>query len=188
MQSISPFTLRQTTLTLNQGGIIAYPTEAVYGLGCDPMNATAVYRLLALKQRPVEKGLILVAADIEQLLPFLQPVSVDHQYMLKASWPGPNTWLVPARSEVPMWIRGKHTSLAVRVSAHPIVQALCREFGGPIISTSANRTGQPPARSSIQVLRYFDGTVDRIVSAPLGGASRPTVIRDLISGEILRAG
>ena len=182
----TPFMIRQAVRALKGGGVIAYPTEAVYGLGCDPMNAEAVSRLLGMKQREMAKGLILVAADLQQLEPFLVPLSQTQLNTLQASWPGPNTWIVPARAEVPFWIRGRHEGLTVRVSAHPLIQSLCTAFGGPIISTSANRSGQHPALNVLQVRRYFDAQLDVVLSGELGGASRPTQIRDLQSGDILR--
>lgn len=182
------FHLREAVRALRHGGIIAYPTEAVYGLGCDPLDAAAVLRLLALKRRPVEKGLILVAADFSQLQPYLLPLAAPLAQQVAADWPGPVTWLLPARPGVPRWLRGAHDTLAVRVSAHPEVAALCRAFGGPIVSTSANPATLPPARNAFTVQRMFDGGVDLILHAPLGGLERPTRIRDGRSGRIIRAG
>lgn len=185
---MTPFQLREAVRVLRRGGLIAYPTEAVYGLGCAPLDADAVLRLLALKQRPPEKGLILVAADFAQLEPYLLPLDAVLERQVAASWPGPVTWLLPARPEVPRWLRGHHDSLAVRVSAHPLVHALCAAFGGPIVSTSANPAGQRPARDALTVQRLFGARVDRILHAPLGGLGRPTEIRDGRSGRIVRAG
>lgn len=179
--------IRQACHALQTGGVIAYPTEAVYGLGCDPMNADSVHRLLAMKQRPVDKGLILVAANLQQLTPYLQPLSDEQIKQLQNSWPGPTTWIIPSRLAVPVWIRGSHTSLAVRVSAHPVVQALCEAYGGPIISTSANRSGRPPAHSVLELRRGFIVQPDYVLNAPLGGADKPTEIRDLVSGKVVRS-
>ncbi|MDH5182379.1 MAG: L-threonylcarbamoyladenylate synthase [Gammaproteobacteria bacterium] len=187
MYSNDKWKIRQACHVMKTGGIIAYPTEAVYGLGCDPLNADAVHRLLAMKQRPIDKGLILVAANLQQLKPYIQSLTEEQLQCVQQSWPGPTTWIVPARLNVPVWIRGHHTSLAVRVSAHPVVQALCKTFGGPIISTSANRSGMPPARSALQVRRGFIVPVDYTLHAPLGGADKPTEIRDLRSGKVVRS-
>ncbi len=178
--------IRQAARIVHRGGLIAYPTEAVYGLGCDPLNAAAVQRLLALKQRPMDKGLILIAADLDQLRPFLQPLSAEDEATVLATWPGPVTWLLPARAETPRWLRGRHDTLAVRVTDHPLAAALCRRLGHPLVSTSANRSGRQPARSPLDVLRQLNHGIDLILSAPLGKQARPTTIRDLASGRIVR--
>ena len=173
---------------LHRGGVIAYPTEAVWGLGCDPFDETAVIRLLAIKQRPVDKGLILIAGALAHLDGLLDwdAVPVEHRDNVLASWPGPNTWIVPATPRVPRWITGEHAGVAVRVSAHPVVVALCVAFGGPLVSTSANPAGAEPPRR----LETFDpalrAAVDAIVEGDVGELSRPTPIRDARSGNTLR--
>jgi len=187
MNSNLNWKIRQACRILQAGGVIAYPTEAVYGLGCDPLNADAVHKILAMKKRPVDKGLILVAANLKQLQPYLQPLSKEQTERLQQSWPGPTTWIVPARHDVPVWIRGRHSSIAVRVSAHPVIQGLCKVFGGPIISTSANRSGIAPARTAMQVRRGLDIPADYILNAQLGGADKPTQIYDLLSGRTIRS-
>jgi len=181
------FRLRYAARVLRQGGVIAYPTEAVYGLGCDPLNRHAVHRILAIKQRPEDKGLILIASRFEQLLPFVEPPDDALRADLDASWPGPVTWLLPARPDTPRWLRGRHRSLAVRVTDHRLASALCSAFGGPIVSTSANASGRPPARTALQARLRCPGT-DLIVAGPTGGLERPTVIRDAASGRVVRAG
>jgi L-threonylcarbamoyladenylate synthase len=185
---VTPWQLREAVRVLRHGGLIAYPTEAVYGLGCDPLDADAVLRLLELKQRPWQKGLILIAADLAQLDPFLLPLDDAMRARIVPTWPGPNTWLLPARPETPSWLRGEYDTLAVRVTAHPVAAALCRAFGGPIVSTSANRAGKAPATTALAVRNAFGDRIDYIVHAPLGGAERPTQIRDGRTGEIVRAG
>lgn len=184
----SPFQIREAARVLHAGGLIAYPTEAVYGLGCDPFDPEAVNKLLNLKRRPWQKGLILVAASIEQLCPFILPLTTPHQATLDASWPGPNSWLIPASDNCPEWIRGTHSTVAVRVSAHPVVVGLCNKFGGAIVSTSANHAGKRPAKTPFKVLRDLGDEVDYCLPGELGGAERPTLIRDLLSGEIIRNG
>ncbi len=178
--------LRQAARVIHAGGLIAYPTEAVYGLGCDPLNAAAVQRLLSLKGRPMDKGLILIAADLDPLRPFLLPLSSDDETTLSATWPGPVTWLLPARPEIPRWLRGRHDTLAVRVTGHPLAATLCRQLGHPLVSTSANRSGQTPARSPLDVQRTFGNNIDLVLTGALGEQRRPTLIRDLASGHILR--
>ncbi len=171
---------------LAAGGIIAYPTEAVFGLGCDPANRAAVERLLALKQRPLDKGLILIAASQDQLQPWILPPDAAMQARLDATWPGAVTWLLPAAPDCPDTLRGRHDTLATRVTAHPPTQALCRHWGGALVSTSANRAGEEPARDSAAVRAIFGTAVAHVIDGPTGGATRPTPIRDARSGETLR--
>jgi L-threonylcarbamoyladenylate synthase len=168
------------------GGVIACPTEAVWGLSCDPYDPQAVSRLLRLKGRPVEKGLILVAAHESQLEPLLADLAQGQRDTLAATWPGPNTWLIPHRRSVPPWIHGAHNTVAVRVSKHPLLVALCKAWGGPLVSTSANPAGAQPPRQAFQVRRYFGDQLDYLLPGATGSSSRPTVIRDLASGRPVR--
>jgi L-threonylcarbamoyladenylate synthase len=185
---VTPHRLRHVVRLLRTGGVIAYPTEAVYGLGCDPDDEIAVRRILALKRRPAAKGLILIAADFEQLKPYLLPPGDAELDRIRAVWPGPVTWLLPARPEVPRWLRGDHETLAVRVTAHPLSAELCRAFGKPLVSTSANRAGRPPARTALAVRRQLGRGVDLVLNGRLGASARPSEIRDLASGRVIRAG
>lgn len=185
---MTPFHLRTAGRILQAGGIVAYPTEAVFGLGCDPLNPRTVMRLLALKQRPWQKGMILIASAEEQLQPYLLPLTAPLQQRVQSSWPGPVTWLLPARPEVPWWLRGEHETLAVRVTAHPLAAAMCEQFGGPVVSTSANLAGHEPARSALTVRRELGDKVDYILHGALGNRARPTEIRDAQTGRIIRAG
>jgi len=171
---------------LHQGGVIAYPTEAVYGLGCDPLNQQAVMRLLALKKRAVSKGLILIAASLEQLQPYLLPIEESRMVQVVDTWPGAVTWLFPASNNVPEWIRGQHDTVAVRVTDHPLASALCYLFGGPIVSTSANIEGQPPAKNAEEVAAVFSQQLALILDGNIGGLSKPTQIRDAVTGQIVR--
>lgn len=181
------FDIDAAAAALAAGSVIACPTEAVWGLSCDPFNESAVARLLALKERPVEKGLILVAADESQLEQLLEPLGSEQRATLSASWPGPNTWLLPHGGRVPAWVSGEHATVAVRVTAHAGMAGLCRAFGGPLISTSANPGGAPPALNETEVLEYFGAALDGWLPGALGDASRPSTIRDLSSGEVIRA-
>jgi L-threonylcarbamoyladenylate synthase len=171
---------------VRRGGLIAYPTEAVYGLGCDPMNGEAVRRLLELKARVEGKGLILIAAAWAQLEPYVHSLDPGRMAAIHATWPGPVTWLLPARSGTPHWLTGDHRTLAVRVTAHPLAAALCRRWGGPLVSTSANRAGRPPVRTALAVRRTFGARVDYLLVGPCGGGLRPSSVRDGQSGVVLR--
>ncbi len=189
--SINNSLIQQAADTLKQGGVIAYPTEAVWGLGCDPLNTEAMEKLLALKSRDPGKGVILIAASFEQVLPYMEPsfmeeLSHEKKLQLTHTWPGPNTWLVPPSDKVPALIKGQHPLVAMRVTAHPLVQALCEAFGGPIVSTSANPAGEDPALSEKDIHTYFEDRLDFVLSGELGGLGQPSTIRNLLTGETLR--
>lgn len=183
---MSPFRLRLAARLLRGGGIVAYPTEGVYGLGCDPLNPLAVQRVLQLKGRSARKGLILIAADYAQVRPFLRPPGKQLSRRLRDDWPGPVTWVLPAAAAVPGWLTGGRDTLAVRVTSHLLAAALCRAFGRALVSTSANRSGGRPARSALDVRRLFGDAVDLILHGALGGLRGPTPIRDATSGRLLR--
>jgi L-threonylcarbamoyladenylate synthase len=178
--------LQAAISALRRGGVIGCPTEAVWGLSCDPRNEGAVTHLLALKDRPAGKGLILVAATEGQIDFLLSDLPGEQRQTLAAGWPGPVTWLLPHQGRVPSWICGEHATVAVRVSAHPVVSALCSAWGGPLVSTSANPAGAQPAREAFQVRRYFGNGLDYLLPGSVGETGRPTVIRDLVSGQIIR--
>lgn len=169
------------------GEVIAWPTEAVWGLGCDPHNPTAVKKLLKIKQRQVEQGLILVAADFEQLQNLVAPVTVCEMGRALGSWPGPVSWLFPLRAETPAWLSGQHQTLAVRVTDHPLTRRLCRVFGGPLVSTSANPSGLPAAASLADVEKYFVGSeLAGYLKGELGVQGQVSQIRDLATDELIR--
>ena len=178
--------LKAAVNVLRAGGVIACPTEAVWGLSCDPNSEDAVADLLALKRRPVSKGLILVAASQQQVEFLLSGLTEQQRQTVCASWPGPNTWLLPHRGLVPGWICGEHATVAVRVSDHPLIRSLCTLWGGPLVSTSANPAGARPAREAFQVRRYFGDALDYVLAGRVGAARRPTTIRDVCSGRVIR--
>lgn len=183
---IPSFHLDGAVRALRAGGIVAYPTEGVYGLGCDPASAEAVETLLRLKQRDPDKGLLLIAADVDQLRPWL---ALDDATLerLRAHWPDATTYVLPAAPTAPAGIRGRHATLAVRVTRHPVAAALCRAFGGPIVSTSANYSGRPAARNRFQVARHFRDRLDWLLAGECGGRGRPSTIIDFATGATLRA-
>lgn len=180
--------IEQVAAAIRDGGLVAYPTEAVFGLGCDPRNQDAVMRLLALKERDVSAGLILIAADVGQLAEFIQPFSAVLAARILPTWPGPVTWVVAAADATPAWIRGNHPNVAVRVTAHPLAAALCRAAGTALVSTSANLHGAAPARSERDVQLTLGARVDYVLAGSCGEQERPTEIRDAATGAVLRAG
>jgi L-threonylcarbamoyladenylate synthase len=189
---MTPFTadIQQAAQTIRSGGIIAYATEAVFGLGCDPHNRQALEKLLQLKQRSPGKGLILIAANEQQLHPYLALTQISDEMWqrVRATWPGPVTWLLPAATSVPVLLRGEHDTLAVRVSALPQVRALCEVFAGAVVSTSANVSTQPAAKTVDEVVEQFADKLDLILIGDTAGLAKPSEIRDARTGKILRAG
>lgn len=181
--------LNQVLQALQQDSVIAYPTEAVFGLGCDPDSEIAVKALLKIKQRPVEKGLILVAANYNQLLPYVddQAIPKKMRQQILASWPGHVSWVLPASDAAPAWITGKFDSIAVRVSVHPVVQQLCLAFGKPIVSTSANLSGQPAITDAQLLVEQLSQHLSAIMPGDLGGAEQPSQIRNALTGAIVRS-
>ncbi len=188
MASTAQQDIQQAVNALKQGQLIAYPTEAVFGLGCDPQQAQAVEQLVKLKQRNPDKGLILIASSFKQLKPYIAQVDDCIAAPARQSWPGPVTWLWPVKQNYPFshLLTGKHATIAVRVSAHPLVKKLCDKFEGAIVSTSANIEGQPPATTAEQVRQYFPKGVDKIIEADTGDLPQPTSIYDLLTQEKLR--
>lgn len=179
--------LRHAAAVLHAGGVIAYPTEGVYGLGCRPDDGLAVRHLLDLKQRPVSAGLILIAATLDQLTDWIEPTPRESRQLV-GPHAGPVTWLVTAGPLTPAWITGGRPKVAVRVTRHPVAAGLCVASGLPLVSTSANRRGKPPARSALAARLRFGARLDLVVGGATGGAAGPTEIRDAATGRVVRAG
>jgi L-threonylcarbamoyladenylate synthase len=172
---------------LRAGGVLAYPTEGVYGLGCDPDDRAAFDRIFMMKRRPSEQGVLLIAADFEQIMPWIGDASGAAFDRARAAWPGAHTFIFPRSARVPEWIAGGHAGIALRVTAHAPSAALCRAFVGPIVSTSANRHGEPPAHSVGDIRAIFGDEAEGVLDAPLGGLDQPTRITDAVTGAIIRA-
>ena len=177
--------LHEAVRLLCEGGVIAYPTETVYGLGCDPYNPAAVLYLLTLKQRDINQGLILIASSIAQLEPFLDSPSASILRRITRPSSTPRTWVVPCRKETPAWLTGAHNTLAIRITSHPVARALCDGLGSALVSTSANLHGQQPAVSALRVRKIFGNRLAAIVHGSCG-SGKPSAILDAASGKVLR--
>ena len=173
---------------ISRGAVIAYPTEACFGIGCDPFNEIAVRRVVRIKNRPRGMGLILIADHVNKLLPFIELRQESIMDPAVASWPGPYTWIFPASKRMPISLRTPTQTVAVRVTAHPASAHLSRLAGCAIVSTSANRHGQMPIRAHREVARCLGESLDFVVRGPLGHQKNPTQITDAVSGKVLRAG
>lgn len=181
---LAQLSICRAAAAVQRGGVIAYPTEGVYGLGCAPSCKQAVLRIKWLKHRPARLGLILVAADPAQLRGYARIPPGKAGARVRASWPGPVSWVLPAGPTAPTWIKGPDGGVAARISAHPLVQMLCRQ-AGPLVSTSANPHGMPPALDSVGARAYFR-RLDYVLSGPLGGIGGPTGLLDARTGAVLR--
>lgn len=208
MTPLSTQSAAQAALWLKQGQLLAYPTESVWGIGCDPFNQHAVQQLLTLKQRPINKGMIVITDSFIRILPLLQGLNPALQQTILNSWTHKpdtphqqaDTWLLPLNKSlsvpIPAWITGEHTSVAVRVIAHPLIQQLCAQMAcaqnpyGFIVSTSCNPSGQPPALSLAQAQDYFAmHPVTKQVHYFQGDTlhyQQPSQINDALTGQIIR--
>ena len=166
-------------------GVIAYPTESCFGLGCDPRSPRAIRRVCALKRRSRAKGLILIAADVRQLVPFVEPSALADLSRFQPFWPGPYTFLLPASRKVHPWLRGQHRQIAVRVTNHPLAAGLCQALGSALVSTSANLSGKVSLKSAAQCRQAFGSRI-MVMPGLIGFARKPSTIIDAASGKILR--
>lgn len=166
--------------------VFAYPTEAVYGLGCNPFDESAVYRILNIKKRPSHQRFLLIASDWKQLTPLIKLLDPQLLEPVKGSWPGPITWVFPASDAAPPWLVNEKKTIALRITAHPIAQQLCQIAGIPLISTSANFSGEPPCRTYEETKSHFSKQVDYIINGSVDLLANPTPIRDVLTGQFLR--
>lgn len=185
-RALSPAAVFRLRAHLRRGGVVAYPTESVYGLGCLPCHPQALRRLMAIKQRPQHKGLISIGADLSQLSPLLAPLRAGQKQILQRQWPAAKTFLIPAKKGLPVALRGRgRHKLAVRVPAHMGARMLCRQAGSPLVSSSCNRAGMRPSRHERDVRRLFGKRV-MVVGGRCGAHRTPSQIIDLLSGQRLR--
>lgn len=176
----------QLYTTLEQGGVIAYPTEGVYGLGCLATDRSAVNRIIQLKGRSPSQGLIVVIDCVERILPWLSPLPPQRWQAVLDSWPGAITWVLPTNANCPCWVAGSHRSIAVRLSAHPVVRTLCEIAEEPVVSTSANVHGQEALNTADTVIEKFGSSVDLIIDGECDQLQTATPIFDGLSGKQLR--
>lgn len=186
MKTITPQLCQQIKLIIASGGVIAYPTEAVYGFGCDPFNRSATLRLKQLKQRDASKGFIVIGSRWSQIQALIGEVPLALMEKVFASWPGPVTWVFPASPAAPEWITDPENRIACRITSHPIAAEICDCLDAPLVSTSANVAGATPFRSAMDVEKHFATQIDLIVAGEVGGLELPTQILDVLTGARLR--
>lgn len=185
MRALSVARVRRVRAHIRDGGVIAYATESCFGLGCDPNNERALRSVLRIKRRPKFKGLIVIADQIKRFFPLLRSISEDNRQRMQATWPGPHTWLVPASDRAKRTLRGTHAALAVRVTAHPDAKNLCARLQAVLVSTSANRAGQRPAKTTRECVRRL-GAKTMVIRGRIGSRKNPSTIQDLLTGKTFR--
>lgn len=182
---LSRWQLDRIGRVINRGGVIAYPTESVYGLGCNPDNSQALEKILRIKKRPVSKGLIILVSELSQAEPFIQKLTQAQQKQLNQKQSRATTWLIPKHSELSPLLCGEHQKLAVRITQHPIAKAICELTNSALVSTSCNLFNRPEMKTTLEVRNKMGAQVDYIVNG-LCGNQKPSQIIDLESGQILR--
>jgi L-threonylcarbamoyladenylate synthase len=183
---MSPWALNRFSRAVSRGAVFGYPTDTIWGFGCHPLIPQSVARILQIKQRDPGKGLILLSSRLEYCAAYL---GVDAQAVkpIRLAAQQPTTWLVPASEFCPPWIRGNHASVAIRITDHPLLRYLCERLESPVVSTSANRSGCPTARNQLQMRKQFGGELDYIVTGFAAGGGRPSEIKSLAGGNIVRS-
>lgn len=182
--------MAQAADRIRSGGVIAYPTETVYGLGADPFNPSAFNRIFALKGRESEKGLILLIRGRRDLDALVEDISRAAEVLMEAFWPGPLTLVFPASPHLPNHLLGSTSTIALRISDAPVASSLLQYVGGTLTSTSANRSGRPPARNAREALDDLGSDVDLILDGGTARDPRPSTLVDVSvpQPQILRPG
>ena len=170
---------------LKSGEVIGYPTEAVYGIGCDPWNQSSVEKIAKIKGRKKRQTFLMVASSIDQLTDLIDISRLSSQ--VKSSWPGHTTWLIKAKENVPYWLQDEQTNkVGVRISNHPLVRELCSEYGKPIISTSANISGKEEIKNQQEFIRTFSSDINYLVDGDLGDYDKASMIIDMETNKKIR--
>jgi len=180
----SDFSIRHAAYIINNGGVIAYPTDTIYGLGCDPYNQEAVERINLIKCRPHNKQFILLAGNIDQVKPLIDISDRQQENIIRKT--EPTSWIVKASKRAPAWLTDADNQLTIRISKHPLVQKLCQRLGHALISTSANISGRNPAKNSLQIHSYFHSSIDKILATNKSLTARPSTIIRLNDNTIIR--
>ena len=184
---MSPWILNRYARAIARGAVFAYPTDTIWGFGCHPLIAASVARILAIKRRPVAKGLILLSSRLAYVEPYLAVDAASRDALARPA-AQPTTYLLPASPDCPVWLTGAHSTLAVRVTDHPLIERLCDAIEAPLVSTSANRAGGPTVRNALQARRRFGAELDFVVAGYAAGSGRPSRIKSLADGAIIRGG
>ena len=182
---IGRWQLERIERVIRRGGIIAYPTESVFGLGCDPDQLQALEKIVRIKKRSPEKGLIILVSDIKQALPYIQPLTQTQITQINHAQSRATTWLIPRQPDVSILLCGSHDRLAVRLTQHPIARAICEFTNQALVSTSCNLSNKPEMKTALEVRNKLGTLLDLVITGSCGG-QKPSQIIDLVSGRVLR--
>ena len=180
----SDFSIRHAAHIIKHGGIIAYPTDTIYGLGCDPYNQHAVEQINRIKLRPANKQFILLAGNIKQIKPLI--LINQQQEKLLSQKTEPTSWVVNASTAAPAWLIDEKNTLTIRISQHKDVKKLCHALGHAIISTSANPSGKTPAKNALKLHQYFHSSVDKIILSASTQTGKASKIIRLCDNHVIR--
>lgn len=177
--------LNKVKAHIKAGGLIAYPTESCFGIGCNPFNRKAINRIIKIKKRDKNKGMIVVAGKIGHLDRLIKPLSNNDFEYLNCFWPGHYSFILPTKRNVPVNLTGKHNKIAVRVSSHKLIQQLCSYLAIPLVSTSANKSGFRSIKNNKECLKQFGKSI-LILPGNIGFAKNPSTIIDLVTKQVIR--
>ena len=174
--------IRKAAVIIRLGGVVIYPTDTVYGLGCDPANVDATRRICEIKGR-ADKPLPLACSDVETARRIVEfnPIA---ERLAERFWPGPLTMVLPARVDYPIWVTHGARTLGVRVPDHQVARRLAKLSGGVIVSTSANKSGDPPPKTAQEAAEQIGGEVDLILDAGPAPLRQPSTVIDLSGDEL----
>ena len=176
-QKPDPSAIAQAAEVLRKGGLVIYPTETFYGLACDPRNPAAVDRIFEAKGRPDRMALPLIAGGRDAIILCARDVPETARRLMDAFWPGPLTLVLLAADDLPPRLLGGGHTVGVRVSSHPVAASLARAMGGPIVATSANRSGEPPPTTAQEASQALDDSIGAILDGgPTTGGNSSTVL------------
>jgi len=185
-----PLQIEAAAAVVRRGGIVLYPTDTVYGLGCSGLKADALARLFELKQRPPDRGVLLLIPELDWVERCARSVPADFFPLAEALWPGPVTFLLPASPRLPDLISGGAGKVGLRQPELPYLRSWLEAIGEPLVSTSANISGKPKPQSVEELTTLFWGRVDLFVEAAEIGEAQESTVVDLCNepAQIVREG
>jgi len=170
---------------IRRGGVIAYPTESCFGLGCDPKNKKAINKIIKLKKRSLNKNFILIGSSLKHFDYFTNSFNDVTKENLFSKWPGPHTWIIKANNRCPNWLKS-NSKIALRIPSFSNCQALINSIDMAITSSSLNLSGKIPLKNYRDVCRFLPDQV-KLIKGRIGKNRNPSVIQDFKTKNIIRS-